>query len=172
MRFSYITPKVRKANSGLTLIELIVASAISVMIMGVAVTILLLLLRSFDTSTKQTQAHNLCVMTVQKIDTTLRYSKTVTISNTDSGDGIYYDPSSNGIHIGSSTYLGQTFKGYKVYFVFSNIDTTKNNLLGIKMTVKSKDGNATYYTLNSKVCLLNGSINSTDTGDSIQYSDS
>ena len=157
----------RKNSKGLTLIELTVTISIAAIIMGSIVTIVVIMYKSFDSDGNNVQAQNLCVMTMQKITDTLRYADTVTISDIESGNGIYYDKSADGIHMGNDVFLAGGFKGYAVDFKFSK---EKDNLLAISMCVKSKNGKTKYYTLTSKVYLMNGKIENEGTGNSsVQY---
>lgn len=167
MKFRAALRALRDNNNGLTLLEITVTISIAVIIMGAVTTLIMILYKSFESGGKNAQAQNLCVMTTQKIADTLRYADTVTISGNESGEGIYYDKPSDGIHLGNDVFLKGEFKGYSVDFKFSN---EKDNLLGISMTVKSKDGRTRYYTLTSKVYLLNGRIEAEGTGnDSVKY---
>lgn len=153
----------RKDGKGLTLIETTVTISIVAVIMGAIVTLMIMMYKSFESNTNNVETQNLSVLAMQRIEDTLRYADTVTISDVESGEGIYYDKLAEGIHIGNDVYLKGEFKGYTVDFEFSK---EKDNLLDISMCVKSKNGKTKYYTLTSKVYLLNGKIQKAGTGNS------
>ncbi len=153
----------RKNRSGFTLVELIVAMAISTIVMGVIITVTVLMYQSYDANTQQATAQNLAVLTMQKVKDSVRYSPSVAIyDDTTAASGatgtlVYYDSTKNGIDIGSTTYLQGAFKGYTCNFDFSNNDTTHNNLLGITITINDNKGKPVFSTTGS-VYLMNGNV--------------
>lgn len=179
-----IAQKVRRMfckRSGFTLIELIVAMAIATIVMTAIVGIFLITYRSYDESSMRTDAQNIAVLVLQKINGSVRYRDTVTIYSDKSAVPatelpIYFDSSTNGIKFGDDTYLDGSLKRYNCIFEFSNDnysadyqDKTKNNLLKIKVTITDKTGKALFKTTGS-VYLLNGEISNNDTGAAITYS--
>lgn len=168
MKYTSPFRAIRDNKKGLTLLELTVTIAIMTIIMGSVVTMIILMYKSYDSASNQSQAQNLCVLTTQKIADTLRYENTVKVTGSASGDGIYYDAANSGIHMGSTVFMKGAFKSYKVEFTFVK---NKDNLLDITMTVKSKDGRNTYYTMKTDVYLFNGKIGTDGSGSSaVQYS--
>ena len=173
--------RVSAGRSGLTLIELIVAMAVATIVMSAIVGIFIMTYRSYDAGNMHANAQNLAVMTLQKIDNAVRYKNTITIySDKSAVPGtelpVYYDSGSDGIKIGSDTYLQGSFKNYKCVLVFSNDnysadaeDNTKNNLLKIDVTITDNSGNTLFKTTGS-VYLLNGKIDNNSTGAAVTYS--
>lgn len=146
------------AKKGFTLIEIIVATAISAIIMASATSIFIVMYNAYESSKNQADAQNLCVLTTQKIADTVRYSNSVEISDTNSGDGIYYDTTNSTMHIGKDAFMKDAFGKYYVVLNFSDENVGKDNLLGIKIYIKSKNQMKTYYSMNSDIYLPNGKI--------------
>lgn len=159
--------KVRHSRSGFTLIELIVALAVSVIVMTSLISIAVLTYKSCSACEKQSGAQNLAVLTLERIQNSVRYKGTVIIysdpediPSSDTDSSIYYDPAENGINIGSNTYLKGAFSAYNCVLTFSNSSSAPNNLLEVEITITDKKGNTLYSTVSS-IYLLNGKVSGT-----------
>lgn len=168
--------KARSSRSGLTLIELIVAIAVSAIVMTSVITIGVLTYRACNASERQSVAQNLAVLTMQKIQNTVRYKGSVKIYPTpddipskDNGTAIYYNAAEDGVTVGRATYLKGTFNTYDCELNFINSASAPGKLLEIQIEVKDKGGNRLYYTASS-IYLMNGYVTGASEGSAITCS--
>lgn len=168
--------KLRACRSGFTLIELIAALAISSIVMTSIVSIAVLTYKICNTNHKQADAQNLAVMTIQKIENTVRYQNSVRIykdkadiDTTEIGSAIYYDDTKKGVNVGSYTYLENYFDPYSCTLTFSNDNTDPGSLLKINIEITDKSGE-TIYTTDTSVCIMNGSVSGETSGNAITFS--
>jgi prepilin-type N-terminal cleavage/methylation domain-containing protein len=148
-----------KPRAGFTLIELIVAIAISTIILGAITSIFVLTYKSYDSNTSQADAQNLAALTIEKIQTEVRASNIVYMCK-DSSDisglpfndddytytPIYYDATNSGIDIGGNTYLAGTFKNYVCNLTFSS---HTGRLLDLYVNITNSSGATIYQTSTS-----------------------
>jgi len=152
--------KTRKPHAGFTLIELVVAMAISAILLGSLASVFILTYKSYDANTSQAQAQNLALLTVQKIQSEVRTCSCTTICKTETDISavptndnftytpIYYDSQNHGIDIGGNTYLAGTFKNYGCILNFSCTAPTAN-LLNLTVNITDSSGNTLYSTSTS-----------------------
>lgn len=146
-----------KPRAGFTLIELIVAIAISTIILGAITNIFVLTYKSYDSNTSQAEAQNLAALTIEKIQTEVRASNIIYMcvnSSYISGlpfddDDYSYTPiysANSGIEIGGNTYLAGTFKNYVCNLTFSS---HTGRLLDLYVNITNSSGDTIYQTSTS-----------------------
>ncbi len=140
-----------KTHAGFTLIELVVAIAISAIILVCFASVFILTYKSFNGNTSAADAQNLAMLTVQKIQSETRNCQTLTIntSQTSNASGtkqLYFDTKNNGISVGGNTYLAETFKNYVCTLTFSGTGT---DLLGLAIKISDNYGHQLYQTSTS-----------------------
>ena len=111
-----------KSDAGFTLIELVVAIAISTILLGSFTSLFVLTYKTYTLNISQAETQSLAALTVEKIQTEVRTCSSlimvkdetdipaVTTNYDFTYTPIYYDSINHGINIGSNIYLADTFK--------------------------------------------------------------